>query len=179
LISEGCDLCLPGDLGCWGGEEYADYMVYVNTHVLKYPADHFRSPDYFVLQFSMGAEFIPLVGRFININGQVVLDTYGNVYFGVGAGLGESAISGYSYNGSAGWLLTEIRPQEAALQSFIGQHTINGNVGVVGGIGITHGDPNLEEAFEIGYYTPQIGGSYTYGYLIYDANSATPWPWQR
>ncbi len=141
-------------------------------------------PDYIVGSGSVAIPN-PLTQTVLGITVQIIRDRDNNWYWALGPAAGETA-TGASLNVSAGWLLTLTPPTEKDRESFITKHSVYVNAGNGPGGGVVWGDPSLvrqpewkDVAFEFGAYTAQVGGSYVYGMWIYDANSATPWFWQR
>jgi hypothetical protein len=111
----------------------------------------------------------------------VIIDFYGNLYISVGIGVGKTAIIPASANLGGGWLTLLSRPSETQVKGLVTELVLNFSVGVAGGGGVTwnpQGGAADNFALEGGVYSPQIGVSATWGFLIYDAYTYEPWFFQ-
>ena len=121
-----------------------------------------RLPDYFSLNINVAIP-TPWTATLLGWSGQVALDRYGNLYLGpLGATVGKSAtfVSG-SLTG--GWLNQFSTPSEGKIMSFLSSNSFNVGGGYWGGAGLTW-SPGNRTATEIGFVTPQGGGSYHYSW---------------
>lgn len=105
----------------------------------------------------------------------VTIDTYSNVYWGLGLNVGKSYATGWSASISGGWLggnpLDGVTPPEFELESFLTGFAINASGGAGPGIGITwipFPNGSYQIASETGFYTPQYGIAIYYSWLFFD-----------
>ena len=126
-------------------------------------------PDYWSLQ-----------GTFIVLAGSATIDRYGNVYVAPGVGAGSSIIEGGSAAFVAGWVddpFDNTVPTEQEMEEFLQGPAVTFSGGAGGGGGVTwspwamsSGDAFASDHFsyEAGLYTPQIGVTGTWGFLLID-----------
>lgn len=129
--------------------------------------------------------------------GALTIDTYSNTYFTFSGNLGTANIlpplrlaGGQlvaNQEAATGKLGVEWKPQsgvpnETRLESFLTEWSLS----VGGGFGVgqdfiltlSSTDP-ARFGVERGIYTPQFGIALNFTWLLYDADSDTPWIWQR
>ena len=127
-----------------------------------------RTPDYYTLGINVAIP-TPWTGTLLGVTFQFTVDRYGNTYFGFGGNVGKSAtvVSG-SFVG--GWLLQGTTPSPDQLSNFITSWSANVSGGYWGGGGLTWGNVGSfglnDFALELGFYTPQVGGSLTYTWQL-------------
>ncbi len=126
-------------------------------------------PDYWSLQ-----------GTFIILAGSATVDRYGNVYVAPGVGAGSSIIEGGSGAFVAGWVddpFDNTAPTEQQMEEFLQGPAVTVSGGIGGGGGVTwspwamsSGDAFASDHFsyEGGIYTPQIGVTGTWRFLLID-----------
>ena len=115
------------------------------------------APDYFALNINIG---IPWTGNLLGISGQVVLDRYGNLYWGAGPTVGK-ALTFVSGSLTGGYHMTGYRTEEK-LKEFLSDHSVN-----IGGGAKYGGEFTFNQygaAYEVGLYSPQFGGGYHYSW---------------
>ena len=123
--------------------------------------------DYISLNINI-AIFNPWTLTLLGFSGQIVLDRYGNIYVGPGATLGKTFLTPISGSVTAGVLFeceSPSKPSEAQLKNFLSGHSINFGGGYWAGGSITKNLSGGEEAFEIGFVTPQAGITYHHSWF--------------
>jgi len=147
----------------FAGGDYNLYRYVGNSPVnVVDPYGLWRWPDYISLEINVAIP-TPWTGTLIGWSGQVTLDRYGNLYWApLGATIGKSAtfVSGSL---TVGWLNECGKPSEERIENFLSGHSINITAGYWGGGGITW-VPGRGTATQVGFVTPQIGGSYHYSW---------------
>jgi RHS repeat-associated protein len=126
-------------------------------------------PDYAALSGSFGLPGLPGFSTIATI------DRYSNIYWGLGINIGKSYATGYSGAVTGGWIggdsVDNYVPPENEVESFLTGLSINASAGVGPGAGVTwspfaSGYDNI--AIEAGVYSPQIGVTAYWSWLVYD-----------
>ena len=138
---------------------------------LLYPEPYPWLPDYLLVDISIPVG--PALG--INIDPYIV-DKYGNFYVAGGGGAGTSPIPGLKANFSvSGGYILDANTTELEVQAFLKEGSVSGCGGfIVGGCG-TWGDTSFtkdpeqkDTAIQVGLFSPQIGGGFTFGLQLGD-----------
>jgi YD repeat-containing protein len=133
-------------------------LTTVSTLLANVPAGgtHFaRLPDYFAanVSFDLGP----------SLSETITIDRYGNWYYsllGIGFGLSPTVV-GLSV--SADWLNQSTKPTPARLHSFLTTNGFSVGAGYWGGVSESW-TPGVGTATGLGFFSPQVGGSYTYSF---------------
>jgi len=127
--------------------------------------------DYQTLSATIPIPQFPILG----VPVQLVVDRYGNSYFGIGGSLGLAWPFAANFSGLEFSRLNHPNPSE--MQNLLKGWTGSFSPGAVGGITIdwqrlTLQNPSFQDvAVGGGLYTPQIGVQVTYSWLIHDGGS--------
>jgi RHS repeat-associated protein len=137
-------------------EKWNQSLEYLKKNYLNWTI---FAPDYFSLNINVAIP-TPWTGTLFGVSGQVILDRYGNLYWGVGPTAGK-ALTFASGSVTGGYYMTGYRTEEK-LKEFLSGHSFN-----IGGGSKFGGEIVFNKygaAYEVGYYTPQFGGGYHYSW---------------
>jgi RHS repeat-associated protein len=125
-----------------------------------------RLPDFFSINASVA---IPTLwtGTLIGLTGSATVDENGNFYLGLGPSVGKT-LTFVSGSAAFGWLNQKANPTEDDLRSFLTGHGLDAGGGFWGGGAITYSPSTGSSATNLGIFTPQAGGGYTYSWHVGD-----------
>jgi len=149
----------------------------VNSYYAYYACDNHnpkntRSPDYIVL--NVGGS-IPGLGTLISGQVSVVVDRFGNLYFGPGLAIGPEAPLGFSASLSAGYvenIHNAVKAEgiqdplgEQQMENLFSGKYVNGSICIIfcAGVSGSPGNPNVGvEVLGIGVPQASVGGGYSF-----------------
>jgi len=125
-----------------------------------------RLPDFFSINASVAIP-TPWTGTLIGLTGSATVDENGNFYLGLGPSVGKT-LTFVSGSAAFGWLNQKANPTEDDLRGFLTGHGLDAGGGFWGGGAITYSPSTGSSATNLGLFTPQAGGGYTYSWHVGD-----------
>jgi RHS repeat-associated protein len=136
------------------------------------PFGLWRWPDFYQININIAIPN-PWTGTLVGVSGVVSISRYGHLYYSpfTGATVGKSAtvVSGSL---TAGWLNRFGTPTANQLNGFLCSNSFNAMGGFWGGAGLSY-TPGSGTATQVGFVSPQFGGSWNYSFA---ANPPPPSP---